>query len=80
MIELENITKTYHMGEETIHALSGIDLTITEGEFVAIVGPSGSGKSTLLHIIGGPDSPPPLAYWPGCIRLTVPPASTRWRH
>ena len=57
MIELENITKTYHMGEETIHALSGIDLTIAEGEFVAIVGSSGSGKSTLLHIIGGLDSP-----------------------
>ncbi len=57
MIKLENITKTYHMGEETIHALSGIDLTITEGEFIAMVGPSGSGKSTLLHIIGGLDSP-----------------------
>ncbi len=57
MIELENITKTYRMGGETIHALSGIDLTIAEGEFVAIVGSSGSGKSTLLHIIGGLDSP-----------------------
>ncbi len=57
MIELENITKTYRMGEETIHALTGIDLTIAEGEFVAIVGSSGSGKSTLLHIIGGLDSP-----------------------
>ena len=57
MIELKNITKTYRMGEETIHALSDIDLTVAEGEFVAIVGSSGSGKSTLLHTIGGLDSP-----------------------
>ena len=57
MIELKNITKTYRMGEETIHALSGINLTVAEGEFVAIVGSSGSGKSTLLHTIGGLDSP-----------------------
>ncbi len=57
MIKLENITKIYRMGAENIHALSGIDLIIEEGEFVAIVGPSGSGKSTLLHIIGGLDSP-----------------------
>ncbi len=57
MIKLENITKTYRMGEETIHALSNIDLVVAEGEFVAIVGSSGSGKSTLLHIIGGLDSP-----------------------
>ncbi len=57
MIELENVSKTYRMGEGTVHALSGIDLTVAEGEFVAIIGPSGSGKSTLLHIIGGLDSP-----------------------
>ncbi len=57
MIKLEKVSKTYQMGEETIHALSAIDLTVAEGEFVALVGPSGSGKSTLLHIIGGLDSP-----------------------
>ncbi len=48
MIELKDISKTYQMGEATINALSGIDLTVVEGEFVAIVGPSGSGKSTLV--------------------------------
>lgn len=57
MIKLEKVSKTYQMGEETIHALSDIDLTVEEGEFIALVGPSGSGKSTLLHIIGGLDSP-----------------------
>jgi putative ABC transport system ATP-binding protein len=57
MIKLENLTKIYHLGEETVHALAGISLDISEGEFVAIVGPSGSGKSTLMHIIGGLDSP-----------------------
>ncbi len=56
MIKLKDISKTYQMGEATINALSGVDLTVVEGEFVAIVGPSGSGKSTLLHIIGGLDS------------------------
>jgi putative ABC transport system ATP-binding protein len=57
MIKLENLTKTYHLGEETVPALAGVCLDISEGEFVAIVGPSGSGKSTLMHIIGGLDSP-----------------------
>ncbi|MCX6003831.1 MAG: ATP-binding cassette domain-containing protein [Chloroflexi bacterium] len=45
------------MGEETIHALAGVDLGIPDGESLAVVGPSGSGKSTLFHIIGGLDSP-----------------------
>ena len=57
MIKLEKVSKTYHMGSESVHALSEIELEIAEGELVVIVGPSGSGKSTLLHIIGGLDSP-----------------------
>ena len=57
MIELRDVWRLYYMGEETINALAGINLEISQGEFVSIVGPSGSGKSTLLHIIGGLDSP-----------------------
>ncbi len=57
MIELEKVDKTYYMGSKPIKALSGISLSIKEGQLVAVVGPSGSGKSTLMHIIGGLDSP-----------------------
>ncbi len=57
MIELKNVTRTYKMGSEEIHALNCVTLTIPDGEFVAVVGPSGSGKSTLLHVIGGLDTP-----------------------
>jgi putative ABC transport system ATP-binding protein len=57
MIELHDVWRLYRMGGETINALAGIDLKVSQGEFVTIVGPSGSGKSTLLNIIGGLDSP-----------------------
>ena len=57
LIELKNVYKIYQMGEETVHALDGVSLTIDQGEFVAIVGTSGSGKSTLLHMLGGLDRP-----------------------
>lgn len=52
MIELNDIKKTYLMGETEVHALNGISLTIEDGEFLAIIGPSGSGKSTLMNVIG----------------------------
>jgi putative ABC transport system ATP-binding protein len=57
MLELKKITKTYEMGDQIVHALDGVDLTIEDGEFVAIIGPSGSGKSTLMNVIGCLDAP-----------------------
>ena len=57
VIELKNITKTYHLGDETLHALDSVSFSVQQGEFVAITGPSGSGKSTLANIIGGLDRP-----------------------
>jgi putative ABC transport system ATP-binding protein len=57
MISLENITKTYHLGEIDVPVLKQIDLWIESGEYVAIMGASGSGKSTLMNIIGCLDRP-----------------------
>lgn len=57
MIHLSAITRTFHMGDQVVHALSDINLHIASGEYVSIMGPSGSGKSTLLNIIGLLDRP-----------------------
>jgi putative ABC transport system ATP-binding protein len=57
LIRLANLTKTYRVGDQTIHALRDVDLTIHEGEFVAIMGPSGSGKSTMMNVLGCLDKP-----------------------
>ena len=56
-IEVANLTRTFHVGDEPVHALDGVDLSLSEGELAAVVGPSGSGKSTLLALLGGLDTP-----------------------
>jgi putative ABC transport system ATP-binding protein len=53
MIELRDLTKTYHTGDVDVHALRGVNLSVAKGEFLSVVGPSGSGKSTLFNILGG---------------------------
>ncbi len=57
MVHVENVVKTYSKGGEEIRPLDGVDLTVEEGEYVALMGPSGSGKTTLLNIVAGIDRP-----------------------
>lgn len=62
LIELKNIERTFQLGDAAVHALSALDLTISAGEYVAVMGPSGSGKSTLLNLLGLLDRPSSGTY------------------
>jgi putative ABC transport system ATP-binding protein len=63
MIRLQGVTKQYQMGDQTVHALQGIDLQIERNEMVAFIGASGSGKSTMMNIVGCLDRPSSGEYW-----------------
>ena len=62
LIDIRNLTRTYHIGRTALHALKNVSLAIEQGEYVAVVGTSGSGKSTLLNILGLLDRPTEGTY------------------
>ena len=62
LIDIRDITKVYQMGQEQVHALSGVTVGVDRGEYVAVMGPSGSGKSTLMNLIGCLDTPSSGSY------------------
>ncbi|MBI1950823.1 MAG: ABC transporter ATP-binding protein [Acidobacteria bacterium] len=62
MIELRGLTRHFHVGDQTVHALRAVSLAVPDGDYLALMGPSGSGKSTLLHILGCLDRPTSGSY------------------
>ena len=57
MIKLRGIARTFYLGDQAVHALDGVNLEVTQGDYISVMGPSGSGKSTLLNVIGLLDRP-----------------------
>src|SRR5437773_1716611 len=57
LVELRGVSKSYRRGPETVHAVTGVDLTLSSGELVVLLGPSGSGKSTILYLLYGWEAP-----------------------
>jgi putative ABC transport system ATP-binding protein len=80
VLRAEELTKRYRMGELEVAALQGVDLTLSPGELVVLLGPSGSGKSTLLNILGGLDSPTSGRLRFGDIDLTTADEATLTRY
>src|SRR5262245_13360432 len=63
IIRVEGLTKTYTLGDQTVHALDGVTFDVERGDLMAIMGPSGSGKSTLMNVLGCLDQPTAGSYW-----------------
>ena len=63
LIRVQDLHRDFHMGQEIVHALDGVSLTVEAGEFLGVMGPSGSGKSTLLYLMGGLDRPSTGHIW-----------------
>ncbi len=76
LIRLEQLCRTFAVGDQQVRAMDGVDLTIGAGEYISLMGPSGSGKSTLLNILGLLDRPTSGEYWLGDVRTSTMPDDT----